>query len=124
MNLEASRKKALTSDYILFGVLALCFLSLGVLGHMIYQDITNKKAFEGLRFEGNYTHPEALGVANKYGRGDWVCVRTDGMSYKRALEVCAHEVGHEIFAEYCEGNIDKCINITKDLNSSSNISNG
>jgi len=35
-------------------------------------------------------------------KGDWVCVNIDGMSYERAIEVCKHETGHEIFAEAVE----------------------
>jgi hypothetical protein len=35
------------------------------------------------------------------------------MDYKRAVEVCSHEVGHEIFAEKCEKNIEKCIEAVK-----------
>lgn len=40
--------------------------------------------------------------------GDWVCVNVRGMSYERALRVCEHEVGHEIYAESCEKNFTKC----------------
>jgi hypothetical protein len=37
------------------------------------------------------------------------------MSYDRAVEVCKHEVAHEIFAEYCDNdnNMEKCINVTR-----------
>lgn len=34
--------------------------------------------------------------------GDWIHVRVDGVPFQRALEVCRHEIGHEIYAEYCE----------------------
>ena len=44
--------------------------------------------------------------------GEWVHVNIGNMSFKRALEVCQHEVGHEIFAEICEKNFTKCLNIT------------
>jgi len=41
--------------------------------------------------------------------GEWVCVNIKGMSFERALEVCKHEVGHEIFAEACEKDMEKCM---------------
>jgi len=50
-------------------------------------------------------------------RGDWVCVNVRGMTPKRALEVCRHEVGHEIFAEYCEQSqegFDRCMEVIED----------
>jgi hypothetical protein len=37
------------------------------------------------------------------------------MDYKRAVEVCSHEVGHEIFAEKCEKNPDLCFKIAEEL---------
>ena len=48
-------------------------------------------------------------------KGDWVCVNVEGMKYERALEVCKHEVGHEIFAEECEKDIDKCFAVVEGL---------
>ena len=44
-------------------------------------------------------------------KGNWICVNVKGMDFERALEVCNHEVGHEIFAEVCENNITKCLEI-------------
>jgi hypothetical protein len=45
--------------------------------------------------------------------GEWVHVNITDMPYKRALEVCSHEVGHEIFAEVCEKNMTKCEEVLK-----------
>ena len=42
---------------------------------------------------------------------DWVCINVKGMSFERAVEVCQHEVGHEIFAEICEKNMTKCYEV-------------
>jgi hypothetical protein len=53
---------------------------------------------------------EVVGVRSN---GDWVCVNIDNMKYERAVEVCKHEVGHEIFAEICEKNMSKCLEIMK-----------
>lgn len=47
--------------------------------------------------------------------GDWVCVNVENMKYERAVEVCKHEVGHEIFAEECEKDIDKCFSVLEGL---------
>lgn len=43
--------------------------------------------------------------------GDWVCVNVKGMKFDRAVEVCQHEVGHEIFAEICEKDMDQCLGV-------------
>ncbi len=56
------------------------------------------------------TLSETKNLTNEYS-GDWVCVNTDGISYNRALQVFNHEVGHEIFAEQCEKNITKCLDV-------------
>jgi len=69
--------------------------------------------FEGLRLSGVESHPEAMRKAESYNKGDWVCVNVEKIDYRRAFEVCAHEVGHEIFAEYCEDNIQECLNLTE-----------
>jgi hypothetical protein len=53
------------------------------------------------------------GLFTKNSTGDWVCVDVTNMSPERAREVCNHEVGHEIFAEYCEHNFDKCLEVVK-----------
>jgi len=46
-------------------------------------------------------------------KADWVCVNVQGMSFDRAVEVCQHEVGHEIFAEICEKNMTKCFEVVE-----------
>ncbi|MFA6462370.1 MAG: hypothetical protein WCV90_08980 [Candidatus Woesearchaeota archaeon] len=43
--------------------------------------------------------------------GDWISINIEGMSFERAYEVCRHEVGHEIFAEVCEKNMTKCLEV-------------
>ena len=40
----------------------------------------------------------------------WIHVNINNMTMSRALEVCQHEVGHEIFAEICEKNFTLCQN--------------
>jgi hypothetical protein len=41
--------------------------------------------------------------------GNWICVNIKNMSWERAVDVCEHEVGHEMFARSCEKNITKCM---------------
>ena len=65
----------------------------------------------GLNIRGYHSKEEQTGQH----RGDWVCVNVENMTYERALEVCKHEVGHEIFAEECEKDIDICFNIMEKL---------
>lgn len=49
--------------------------------------------------------------AESQNAGDWVCVNVKGMKFDRAVEVCQHEVGHEIFAEICEKDMDQCLGV-------------
>lgn len=59
---------------------------------------------------------QGLWTSNDCGfNGEWVHIRIDGISYERALEICAHEVGHEMFAEKCETNPKLCFDLIKEL---------
>lgn len=71
------------------------------------------RVLDGVRFgNASYEYVENYTKSNDK-LGDWICVNVNGMSFERAYEVCAHETGHEIFAEYCEKNIDKCLDMAK-----------
>lgn len=74
------------------------------------------KNLDGLLLR-NYKEEDIKNYTNKVDKhGDWVCVNIRDMEIERALEVCRHEVGHEIFAEYCEQSnesFNKCMKITK-----------
>lgn len=83
---------------------------LGWFGNDIYRDYKNKRDIDGL-FIKDKDYKEASNIANNRDNGDWVCVNVRGMEYSRAVEVCKHEVGHEIFAEICEKDIDKCLGV-------------
>lgn len=91
------------------------FIALGVLGTIAFfgiQDLKEQQGFlDGIRFVGEYNQMEALKFANSQDAGDWVCVNVKGMKFDRAVEVCQHEVGHEIFAEVCEKDMDKCLGV-------------
>lgn len=45
-------------------------------------------------------------------KGEWIVINIDDGNYTRAMETASHEIGHAIFANYCETNIDKCMNLT------------
>ena len=66
-----------------------------------------------LTFNYVYNSFYTQGIWEQNSTGDWVCVNVEGMDFDRAVEVCKHEVGHEIFAEVCEANWSKCANITR-----------
>lgn len=54
---------------------------------------------------------KTVGCWKQTKTGHWVCVNIEEVSYERAVEVCKHEVGHEIFAEECEKNMTKCLEV-------------
>lgn len=73
---------------------------------IIPEEESIQREYDGL-WTRNYTEREY------FYKGDWVHVNINGMSFERALEVCKHETGHEIFAEVCERNMTKCLEVTK-----------
>jgi hypothetical protein len=100
--------------FVLGTILIICFIGIGWLSNEFIDSYKTDREYNGLRFVSNNSHPDAITHAQKYDKyGDWVCINVKGMDYKLAVETCNHEVGHEIFAEYCGKNIDKCINLTK-----------
>ena len=120
-----------TKEIAYFITLLLCFSALGYLINELINthkmekkdiEIANlkeklhieleNKTHDGLRFEGNFSHPEAIRTAIEYdATGDWVCVNIKGIDYERAVQVCKHETFHEIWAECGESNnLTYCIN--------------
>lgn len=72
-------------------------------------DITGNK-IDGMWIKGDMNKTAVKDyVQERDTGGDWICVNIKGMTYQRMIEVCNHEAGHEIFAEKCEKNIEKCI---------------
>jgi len=81
--------------------------ALGWLGNDMYKDWNKKRIYDGL-YIMDVNRTTMLEVTSVYDRyGDWVCINVRGMDYKRAIEVCNHEVGHEIFAEIIEKHPEK-----------------
>ena len=108
--------KAPTAIIILEVIICISLFILGWFGNVVYHDLSNKRFLNGLHFDGNYTKSEAIQYSQSRDKiGDWVCINVKGMEYEEAIETCNHEVGHEIFAEFCdkEDNINKCMEITK-----------
>ena len=109
-----------TGFYIFFAITMICCIISGWLGNNLYiNSQTNneiQRTMDGLTILGELSYSEAKQVAqNRDVNGDWICVNVNGMSYERAVEIIKHEVGHEIFAEMCEDNIDKCFKIAKEV---------
>lgn len=99
------------NDLLLCTFLVIIGICVGYLLHFL----TGPNLFDGLWIQGRSVD-DAKMVLNDYdSRGDWVCVNIRGMDYQRALDVCAHEVGHDMyhekFAELCEADFDKCNHI-------------
>ncbi len=91
----------------------LSFFALGWFANELYNYKENPRKIDGLWLQNvNETRVEDISM-DRDGKGDWVCVNVRGMEYSRAVEVCNHEVGHEIFAEICEKNITKCLEVGK-----------
>lgn len=96
----------------------LSFIGLGfLLGwsvNEIYEGWKYEREFNGLYLENINNWSEARNKAYSLeDNGDWVCVNIRDMDYKTALDTCNHETGHyifsEIFAEQCENNMTKCL---------------
>ena len=101
--------------FILGTLLIICFIGIGWFSNEFADSYKIEREYNGLRFELNNSHPQAITHAQKYDKyGDWVCVNVKGMDYKLAVETCNHEVSHEIFAEYCEDNMNKCLEMTNE----------
>lgn len=85
----------------------------GLIGTIAYLESGQGRLYDGLTIFDS-TESAAEETAQIYDPfGDWICVNVNGMTPKRMIEVCNHEAGHEIFAEMCEDDISKCLNLTK-----------
>jgi len=113
--------KTIFSIFMLILVILSSF-TLGIAVTLKYQDYKESKqiqqVYDGLYFrEGNmYNWEEAMNRSKELDKyGIWVCVNVRHLDYERALKTCRHEVGHEIFARFCEkeDNIGKCMELAK-----------
>lgn len=102
------------NNKILFFILVILIFVLGFISCLAYQDYKQVRIIDGIRFAGDYSHPDALEHSKQYDKnGDWVCVNVKGMDYDYAIKIIQHEVAHEIFAEECEDNIEKCMEVVE-----------
>lgn len=107
----------MNSKIVFFVSFAVFISSVFLLGWFLndfYDSYKDYRKYDGLHFyERDWKSAKATAESlDEYG--DWVCVNVKGMSIDRALEVCRHETGHEIFAEYCEqseDNFNKCAEV-------------
>lgn len=108
--------KTWVGNLTIFGIgiiLVVLIFGIGWLANDINRGIKNERVLDGLNIRNaNFTTMKEI-TKNGDENGDWICINIKGMEYERAVEVCNHEAGHEIFAEYCEKNISKCIEVTK-----------
>jgi len=103
--------------FIIIVIILFTFLggALGWIINEVYDSYNYQREYNGLWLKGyNETQVDEITYEKDSG-GDWVCVNIRDMSYKEALETCSHEVGHEIFAEFCEDNITKCFDVVNEI---------
>jgi len=95
-------------DYLTIGFMLFLVVMSGLIGYELksgdIRDVVSQKQYDG-----------CWASVNGDNGGDWVCVNVEDMSYERALDVCQHEVGHEIFAESLEVMNDTQINKLFDI---------
>lgn len=99
------------SDKFIFALVLLAFFLFGFeVSQLIRLERLNRVVDGFIIQDTNWSYAKEMGrEVDK--NGDWVCVNVHKMSYDRAVEVCQHEVGHEIFAEECEKHFDKCLEV-------------
>lgn len=88
--------------------------ALGWQGNELYSSYSYQRTINGFYME-NSDIDRVRDYQNRRDKyGDWVAVNIRGMDYETAVNTCNHEVGHEIFAEFCEDNMNKCIGLVDD----------
>ena len=86
-------------------------ITVGWFANDVYTEVMNERSLDGM-WVSNIDKDGVMALVQERDKmGDWVCVNINGMKYDRAVEVCKHEVGHEIFAEICEKDMDKCLGV-------------
>ena len=108
---ESTNSSSMAFTITLILIVAFTSLAVGWLLRMNWEDAQIERELNGLWLK-NMNESRMSEVAHDLDKkGDWVCVNIRGMRYETALKTCNHEVGHEIFAEACEENMDKCLEI-------------
>ena len=95
---------------------------LGMVGTLFYQDSIMERTLNGIYIKGNISYGRAKEIANVRDRkGDWVCINVAyDMKPSEAYQTCVHECSHkaytEIFAEWCEDDFEKCLEVIENEN--------
>lgn len=98
-------------------IVGLLLVTSGFALHGAYNEIKNKRQFNGLYIHNSNNFSTTIDHAySRDKRGDWVCINVAyDMSPKLAYETCVHECSHkaysEIFAEKCEDNFETCLEV-------------
>lgn len=98
-------------ELLVYASLIVILLGIGWNANDLYRVINYDREYNGLYIR-NQQYIETKKITETYDAyGDWICVNIRDMSYSEALTTCNHEVGHEIFAEQCEKNATKCMEV-------------
>ena len=96
---------------IMLGVIVfIALLLVGWLANDLYRHYNGERTINGLWISGNLNYDTALERANTMDNSsDWVCVNTQGMDVPQIIETCTHEASHELFAQQCSKDVNKCL---------------
>lgn len=98
---------------IFISVILILGVLLGWFSNEAYKHFMLKKTIAGLWIPG-LEYKEAKDIANKMdGVSNWVCINTLNMDYQEIIKTCTHEAAHEVFAEQCSKDIEKCLEVVK-----------
>lgn len=104
-------------DKLLMLIGIFLIFALGFCTHGIYDDFNGKRILNGIYIYDSDNVSETKELAYSLdGKGDWVCINVAyNMPYELAYKTCTHECAHasfaEIYAEKCEDDPIKCIEI-------------
>ena len=69
------------------------------------------KILESTRDDGKKVVGYWKRVKEGVDAGDWVCVNVRNITYERGLEICNHEMGHQLFKYECLDDMEKCMDV-------------
>ena len=90
---------------------------LGIMANMLYIDVKNERFLNGIQISGANNTNEALEIAyERDSKGDWVCINVaydmkPELAYSTCVHECSHEAFSEIYAEKCESDPEKCLEV-------------
>jgi hypothetical protein len=81
--------------YLLLGFI------LGFCVNGLYNEYTTEPIYE-LKYKG---------YLQRNSTNSWVYIDISGMDIEEAYQTCRHEMSHELFADYCDDNWEKCLEV-------------